>query len=293
MSRYSIKDIEHLSGIKAHTLRIWEQRFNIIQPQRTETNIRYYSDKDLRLVLNISMLRENGYKISDIVRFSHEEIISKVASVSESQVNYPDHIHALTVAMLDLDEEKFEKVMSTGILLYGFEQTIINIVYPFLNKIGILWMTGAVAPVQEHFIANLIRQKIIVAIDGQVVRQLPSSKKFILFNPEGEYHELGILFGNYILRARNHKVIYLGQSLPFEDLKFACKLHQPDYLLTSITTTQSPEEIQAYVNRLGSTFPGATILMTGFQVTRYDLYLPSNVNIIRHVNQLADLAEPV
>jgi MerR family transcriptional regulator, light-induced transcriptional regulator len=291
MSNYSIKDLEHLSGIKAHTLRIWEQRFNLISPGRTDTNIRYYSDKDLKLVLNISLLKEHGYKISDIVKLSFEELSKEVMSVSEKLVNYPDQIHSLTIAMIDLDEDRFEKTMSTSTLQFGFENTVINIIYPFLNRIGILWMTGSIAPAQEHFISNLIRQKIIVAIDGQLLRHTPDSKKFVLFNPEGEFHELGILFAAYLIRARNHKVIYLGQSLPFEDLKFVCDTHSPHYILASITTTREKEDLQEYVFRLNQAFPAVNILMTGLQVIKHELRLPSGVKIIRHARELIEAIE--
>lgn len=291
MSSYSIKDLEHLSGIKAHTLRIWEQRFNIISPGRSDTNIRYYGDKDLKLVLNISLLKEHGYKISEIAKLSPEELLKEVLSVSEGQLSYPDQIHSMTIAMIDLDEGRFEKTMSTSILQFGFENTVINIIYPFLNRIGILWMTGSIAPAQEHFISNLIRQKMIVAIDGQLLRDSPSSKKFILFNPEGEFHELGILFASYLIRARNHKVIYLGQSLPFEDLEFVCTLHKPHYIFTSITTTWEKDELQAYILRLSQAFPSMDVFMSGLQVVRHELQLPDNVKVIRHARQLIEAVE--
>src|SRR4028119_2082894 len=162
MSVYSIKDLEHLSGIKAHTLRIWEQRYNIIRPKRTDTNIRYYDDTDLKLVLNISLLKEHGFKISEIARMTMEDMSQEVLSLTDKNLRYSDQIQALTLSMIDLDEERFEKIMSTNALQVGFEQTMINIVYPFLIKIGVLWQTGAISPAQEHFISNLIRQKLTV-----------------------------------------------------------------------------------------------------------------------------------
>jgi len=159
MSNYSIKDLEQLSGIKAHTLRIWEQRYNIIAPKRTDTNIRTYDDRDLKLVLNIALLKDHGHKISEISKLSLDEMNREVIKISDRQQNYPDQIHALTISMIDLDEDRFEKIISTNILQFGFENTIINIVYPFLSRLGTLWVTGSVGPAQEHFISNLIRQK--------------------------------------------------------------------------------------------------------------------------------------
>lgn len=291
MSNYSIKDLEQLSGIKAHTLRIWEQRYNIINPKRTDTNIRTYDDKDLKLVLNIALLKDHDYKISEIAKLSLEELSKEVLSISEKQLNYPDQIHALTIAMLDIDEDRFEKIMATSILQFGFENTMINIIYPFLSRIGILWVTGSIGPAQEHFITNLIRQKIIVAIDGQVIRLDSEAKKYILFTPEGELHEIPLLFANYVLRARSNKVIYLGQSLPFSELQFVCELHKPDYLFSVITSTPGQDEIQQYVNRLGASFPTIKVLLTGYQVVAQGIDLPPNTDIIMNVKQLMEIAE--
>lgn len=290
MSTYSIKDLEHLSGIKAHTLRIWEQRYDIINPKRTDTNIRTYDDHDLKLVLNISLLKEHGYKISEIAKFTPEQMNGEVIAISDKTLSYPDQIHALTIAMIDLDEERFEKIMSTSILQFGFENTMVNIIYPFLSRIGTLWLTGSIGPAQEHFITNLIRQKTIVAIDGQVVKETASTKTYLVFTPEGEMHEMGILFANYILRARNNKVIYLGQSLPFEELKFVCELHKPDYVFTAITTVPGTSDVQEYVSKLGKAFPEMQVLLTGYQVIGQGLTLEPNTRIIPNVRQLMEIA---
>lgn len=291
MSNYSIKDLEQLSGIKAHTLRIWEQRYNIINPKRTDTNIRTYDDKDLKLVLNISLLKDHNYKISEIAKLSLEQLSKEVLTISDKQLNYPDQIHALTIAMIDIDEERFEKIMSINILQFGFENTMINIIYPFLSRIGTLWITGSIGPAQEHFITNLIRQKIVVAIDGQIIKPTADSKKYILYTPEGEFHEMPLLFANFILRARNNKVIYLGQSMPFSELEFICQHHKPDCLLTVITSTPGQDDIQQYINKLGNTFPDLKILLTGYQVIAQGLDLPKNTEVVSNVRQLMEFAE--
>lgn len=291
MSSYSIRDLEQLSGIKAHTLRIWEQRYNIIAPKRTDTNIRLYDDQDLKLVLNISLLKEHGYKISEISKMTAEEMNSEVVMISDRTLNYPDQIHALTISMIDLDEERFEKIISTNILQFGFENTMIHIIYPFLSRIGTLWVTGSVGPAQEHFISNLIRQKIIVAIDGQVVKQTPASRKFLLFLPEGELHEMGLLFANYMIRARGHKVIYLGQSLPFNEIEFAYKLHQPDYIFTAITSVPSSNDVQPYVDKLATHFPDATLLLTGYQIVGQDIHAKPNTIIVNKIDDLMEIAK--
>jgi DNA-binding transcriptional MerR regulator len=293
MSNYSIKDLESLSGIKAHTLRIWEQRYSIINPKRTDTNIRFYDDHDLKLVLNISLLKDHGYKISEIAKMSLEELSSEVVALSDKQLSYPDQIHALTIAMIDLDEERFEKIMSTNILQFGFENTMINIIYPFLSRIGTLWLAGSIGPAQEHFITNLIRQKMIVAIDGQVVKLNVNSKKFLLYTPEGEMHEIALLFANYILRSRNNKVIYLGQSMPFEELKFVVDIHKPDYIFTSITTTPGQEDVQNYLKKLANEFSQVQILVSGYQVVGQGLSLSENVSVVPNVRQLMEIASGI
>ena len=291
MSNYSIKDLEQLSGIKAHTLRIWEQRYNIINPKRTDTNIRTYDDKDLKLVLNIALLQAHDFKISAIAKLSLEELSKEVLAISDRQLNYPDQIHALTITMIDIDEERFEKIMATNVLHFGFENTMINIIYPFLGRIGTLWITGSIGPAQEHFITNLIRQKIIVAIDGQVLKLDANSKTYVLYTPEGELHEIPLLFANYVLWARNNKVVYLGQSMPFSELKFICELHKPDYLFSVITSTPGQDEIQQYVDKLGNSFPEVKVLLTGYQVVAQGIELPQNTEIVMNVKQLVAIAE--
>ena len=291
MTVYSIKDLEHLSGIKAHTLRIWEQRYKLVTPKRTDTNIRYYDDQDLKLILNVSLLKENGFKISKIAEMSEIDLKEKVIQITEQSSRFPDQIQALTLAMIDLDEDRFEKIISTNTLQIGFENSMINIIYPFLVKIGFLWQTGAINPAQEHFISHLIRQKIIVAIDGQVVKADKSSSKYMLYLPEGELHELSLLFSSYIIKSRNHKVIYLGQSLPLQDLQEAYNMHKPDYIMTVVTSTPGQDLIQEYVDLLASKFPEAELLFSGYQVIGQDIDIPSNGIIFNKIGDLIRFVE--
>ncbi|MDP4655696.1 MAG: MerR family transcriptional regulator [Algoriphagus sp.] len=289
MSTYSIKDLEQLSGIKAHTLRIWEQRYNLLQPKRTDTNIRFYDDDDLKLILNVALLNDNGVKISKIASMSPNELREEVMKLTERSLTHDDQIHALTICMIEMDEERFDKILSTNILKLGFEQTMLNVIYPFMSKIGVLWQTGAINPAQEHFISNLVRQKLIVAIDGQIPQQ--GGKKFLLFLPEGELHEISILFASYLIKSKGHKVIYLGQSTPNDDLLSVFKLHQPEYLLTVITTSPSSEYVQEYINALADRFASAQILVTGYQVLGQDLRFPENVSQISYIRDIKDLLE--
>ncbi|MGD1892118.1 MAG: MerR family transcriptional regulator [Cyclobacteriaceae bacterium] len=291
MSHYSIKDIEQLSGIKAHTLRIWEQRYKFILPKRTDTNIRYYDDEDLKLVLNIALLKDNGHKISKIAKMDRGTMRDEVLRQTEKNLRYPDQINALILAMVDLDEDRFEKIMATNILKLGFESTMINVVYPFLSKIGVLWQTGAINPAQEHFISNLIRQKLIVAIDGQYVNTQENSNKYLLYLPAGELHEITLLFICYLIKARHQKVVYFGQNLPFEDLKSIYNIHQPDYILTIITTSPPAHEIQDYVDQLASNFPNAEILLSGYQVIGQDVNTSENTHIFTRIEHFISFVE--
>jgi DNA-binding transcriptional MerR regulator len=289
VSTYSIKDLEQLSGIKAHTLRIWEQRYNLLQPMRTDTNIRFYDDASLKLILNVALLNDNGYKISKIANMSEAEMREEVVKLTEKTLTHDDQIHALTLCMIEMDEERFEKVLSTNILKIGFEQTMLNIIYPFMSKIGVLWQTGAINPAQEHFMSNLIRQKLIVAIDGQIYKG--GGKKFLLYLPEGEWHEISILFAAYLVKLKGHKLIYLGQNTPDEDLQIVYRLHQPEFLMTVITTSPNSEEVQDYIYSISERFKNSEIILSGYQIVGQDLDFPKNVKAMHYAKQLKEFIE--
>ncbi|MEP2671647.1 MAG: MerR family transcriptional regulator [Cyclobacteriaceae bacterium] len=262
MGSYSIKELETLSGIKAHTIRIWEKRHNIITPKRTATNIRYYSDEDLKKIINVSLLNNNGLKISKIAQMSDPELKSEIVQLTSIKGETSIFIDQLVVCMIDMVEEQFEKLLSHLIMKFGFEKTVTEIVYPFLEKIGILWQTGNITPAQEHFISNLVRQKIIVAIDSLPFPKQEASK-IVLFLPENELHEIGLLFYHYIAKNLGYKTFYLGQHLPYEDLKQVCTIHQPEIIITSIIASQRPQKITEYLEKLGQDFAQSRILVGG------------------------------
>jgi MerR family transcriptional regulator, light-induced transcriptional regulator len=289
VSTYSIKDLEQLSGIKAHTLRIWEQRYNLLSPKRTDTNIRFYDDDDLKLILNVALLNDNGFKISKIASMDRPEMREEVMKLTERSLTHDDQIHALTICMIEMDEERFEKILSSNIIKLGFEQTMMNIIYPFMSKIGVLWQTGAINPAQEHFISNLVRQKLIVAIDGQVLAA--NGKKFLLFLPEGELHEISILFATFLIKNKGHKVIYLGQNTPNEDLSQVYDIHRPDFLMTVITTSPALDQVEEYFIGLSNRFANAEILVTGYQVIGQDLKFPANVRQLNYIKDIKDFLE--
>ena len=291
MAIYSIKDLENLSGIKAHTLRIWEQRYRIFTPSRTETNIRSYTDEELKRVLNIALLQDKGgFKISAIANMSEAEMASHILHLSESQFDFPDQIQALTLAMLDLDEAKFQLLTKNMIQVHGFESYMLHVIYPFMRRLGTLWLSGSVGPAQEDFISHLIRQKLISNIDSQDLSLKPEAKKFLLYLPEGELHEIGLLFANYVFRARKHSVVYLGQSLPYEELILAYEIHQPDYIFSVFTSEPNVELIDAYVAQMAKDLPNSQVLLTGYQILQPERQIPSNIQVIPDFQGLIDLA---
>ena len=279
MAIYAIKDLEKLSGIKAHTIRIWEQRYKLIQPKRTQTNIRYYGDAELKLLLQISLLNKNGIKISKIATLTHQQITEKVASISEANFEYDTQMDAIAISMIEMDEIKFDRIISTYIHQLGFERTMSEVIYPFLERLGVLWLTGSITPVQVNFVSCLIRQKAIVAIDQEPIISDPNAPKFILFLPERETQELSLLFIQFLMRSRGQKVIYIGQHITINDLIDACKIHNPDYLYT-IINEPVPQSLQAYINTLAEQFPTTKLLLTGYQVASQHIRLPDNVSIL-------------
>ncbi|MBU2940021.1 MerR family transcriptional regulator [Lacinutrix sp. C3R15] len=234
MSRYTMAQIVTLTGVKAHTLRKWETRYNFLDPERTDTNIRYYSDLQLKKLLNISVLTRKGYRISKIDKMSDDEIY-KIISDSLEEGDYEDEISALVISMLDMDEVRFNELLRTHIVKNGLLATITELVYPFLNKVGVLWGMNKVMPAQEHFISNLIKKKMFASID-----LLPyphkDSPSILMFLVEGEHHEIGLLLAYYIAREMGWKVYYLGQNVPIDNIKQVVEEIKPEYLLTMFVT---------------------------------------------------------
>lgn len=266
MAHYSIKDLEKLSGVKAHTIRIWEKRYNLIQPERTDTNIRTYSDDELKKLLNIAILNSNGLKISKIAKLKPEEMNIALTGIVESDSKFEVSIDSLVVAMVDLDRRKFEKILADCTLRMGFEDTCIQVLYPFLQKVGLMWQTDSINPAQEHFISNLIRQKLYVAIDSLYSADLEGKPKVVMYLPEGEMHELGLLFYRYLMERRGFNTIYLGQSVPFNDLVYTAKAHQADFVVTAFVASITPDKMEAYLKGLASKFDGKQIIATGGQM---------------------------
>jgi MerR family transcriptional regulator, light-induced transcriptional regulator len=286
-STYSIKDLEHLTGVKAHTLRIWEKRYQVVTPSRTSTNIRYYTDEDLKKLLNISILNRHGFKISSIANLPNSELSQKIISISNKTFDSNSKVESLIIAMIEMNEVKFEKDLSNMILNLGFENTFNQVLIPFFEKVGLLWQIGTIYPGQEHFMTNLIRQKMIVAIDGLVSEETPKIRRtFVLYLPDGELHEIGLLYYSYIIQKMGHKVIYLGQMVPFDDLVQIAEKHNPDGFVAFITSSLSNENINEHLSKLALHFSGRKILVSGLQFKINDLQLPEEVTLITNTTEL-------
>ena len=238
MNVFTIKDLENLSGIKAHTIRVWEQRYDFLKPQRTDTNIRYYHSHELKTVLDISLLNKYGYKISDLSRMSRDEHKSKIVLLSDKEALQDRLVNDLITYMVDFDIESFEEVLDTHALLHGIGKTIDRLIFPFLDRISILWIAGHINLAQEHLISLVIRQKLIVGIQRSPAPR-PDSKTVLLFLPEGEHHELGLLYICYLLKSHGAHVLYLGADLPLRDLEAVCHSRNPDFLYSHLTTVGS------------------------------------------------------
>lgn len=278
MNRFSIKDIEVLTGIKSHTLRIWEQRYGIIEPKRTETNIRFYDNNDLRYLLNVSLLSKMGYKISKISKLKQDEIANLISDYSSSVSDSQDKLNLLVKCALELDEFTFEKVLSDEILENGITKTMINLVFPFLNHLGFLWSAGTLNPSYEHFVVSLIKTKLMVSIDklgyGDVAKD---KKRVLLFLPEGESHEIGLLFANFLFKYAGHHTIYLGQNLPCMEISPVIKNYKPDIVFTSMVSGYTVEEMKSMIVLLTDLCKHCEFLITGGCFLQANLKLPKRV----------------
>jgi len=288
MAEYSIKDLERISGVKAHTIRIWEKRYGIVEPKRTDSNIRFYCDTDVKKLMNVSILLHHGYKISKLAILDPQELSKKVLEVSMISNGHNSQVENLVVAMIEMDESKFEKILNMTIIKEGFENTVFKVLHPFFERIGVLWQTGSINPAHEHFISNLVKQKIYVAIDSIAVPSGNDTKKFLLFLPEWELHDLGLLVYDYLIKSRGFKVIYLGQNVPEDDVYSVTEFLQPDYYLVSFANTIEKEKLEAYILRLAVRYPEKKIFITGHQTAILSCELPSNITIVNSALQFSN-----
>ena len=287
MDAFTIKDLENLSGIKAHTIRIWEQRYQFLNPSRTDTNIRYYTNEELITLLNIALLNKYGYKISHIDKMQPIEMKERILSLTQSEAQLERIVNELIECMVDLRIEDFESVLDFQITNKGIEKTITQIILPFLERIGILWVTSRVNPAQEHLVTNIIRQKLIVGIE-KTSPALQANSTALLFLPEGEHHELGILFMYYLLKARGVKVLYLGANVPIKDVLYVADLKVPTFVYTHLTSVANNFNFEKFLTRVGANLPKYSVLVSGLLTQTYKKAVPSNVNLKRSLPEVMD-----
>jgi len=287
MNAFTIKDLENLTGIKAHTIRIWEQRYSFLKPQRTGTNIRYYNNEELKRILNISLLNKYGYKISHIDRMSESEINNKILMLSNTQAQQERMINELIQSMVDMNLEKFEDALDEFITAKGIEKAINHIIFPFMERVGVLWMAGHIIPAQEHLVSNIVRQKIIVGIES-VNTHVYLNKTGLMFLPEGEYHELGLLFIHYLLKSRGIKVIYLGANVPIDDVEFVVNAKKPDFIYTHLTSVSHGFSFDRFLNQASKKFENMPVIISGRLALTYEKRIPPKIIFKRSLHEVTE-----
>jgi DNA-binding transcriptional MerR regulator len=284
MSSYTIKDLEKISGIKAHTIRIWEQRYNFLQPQRTETNIRSYSAEELKVILNVSLLNKYGFKISHIDKMSSEQMEEKIVSLSQLDAQKERVVNALIKEMVSLNMVAFERQLDLYIGQKGIEKAINEIIFPYLERVGILWVTNHINPAQEHLATNIVRQKIILGIE-RLTPLLTYTKRIVLFLPEGEYHELGLLYVHFLLKQKGIYVDYLGTNVPIVDLKYLTEFKKVDYLYCHITMPARSFKLDKFFTNLSTINQQIPIILSGLMIQEYKGKISPNIHLKRSLSE--------
>lgn len=275
MGSYTMSQVETLTGIKSHTLRVWERRYELLKPSRTSTNIRYYSDGEVRKLLNISILMNNGYRISKINNLENEEFNDLILNLKSSYSDkFEDDINRLILCMIDMNEFAFEQIFQQNVMKNGLLTTITNLIYPFLNQVGLLWTTNKTIPSQEHFMSNLIRQKIITAID-LLNNPDDGAPRIILFLPEDESHEIGLLLASYIAKNLGWRVYYLGQNVPIMNLDKVYELTNAKVFFTMFVAPKKEKYFMKFSEKVHQI--DATIFVSGNFDTNY---ITSNIQYI-------------
>ena len=288
-STFSIKNLENLSGIKAHTLRIWEKRYNLLEPERTDTNIRRYSLDSLRKLLNITLLYNHGFKISKIASLETTEIPKLVRSIALKANSEQVSINAFKLAMINFDYELFDTNYEEILQHHNFEYLFMNIFMPLMKELGILWQTGAISPSHEHFITNLVKQKIHLQTEYLQKNKFEQKNHpiFVLFLPENEIHELGILYLNYLILSKGHRTIFLGQSLQTSSLQTLYSYETKYYFVSYITVEPSKDEIMPYLhnfyNKILENQDSKLILFGPQQIAIDKEKLPKKIETFRSV----------
>lgn len=292
-NRFSIKDLENLTGIKAHTIRIWEKRYNLLEPKRTDTNIRYYDLENFQKLLNISFLNNNGYKISKISKISEPEILELVKTIAINEDSNNHAINSFKLAMLNFDQKLFFKTYDSLLTEKSFSYIFHEVFVPMLNNIGILWQTDTITPAHEHFICSLIRQKIISNTEKAHLKSVNESKKtFVLYLPDNEIHELGLLYLNYEIINNGFHSIFLGPSVPIENLKDLQNYYDDITYISYFTIKPEKENVLDYIDTFTKEIlesSNSKFWILGYMLTQVDLEnLPDNIKTFNSIKTLTE-----
>ena len=287
---FSIKELETISGIKAHTIRIWEQRYHFLKPSRTATNIRTYSNEELKTLLTVALLNRYGYKISRIDEMPPDQRHEAVLRLGNAEARNEFLVNELIGCMVDLRSLDFETILNNYIREEGLERTITTLVFQFLEKVGILWQTDRVNPAQEHIVSNIIRQKIICGIEHLPMPQ-QTDPLFLLFLPEGEFHEMGLLFVYYLLKKKSVPVIYLGANVPGKDIDYIMEIKKPRYLYMHLTTLPKQVKFERLLQQAAEY--DSTTILSGFLAEEYRKPLADNILFLKSLPEVMQYIDAV
>ncbi|HSJ11724.1 MAG TPA: MerR family transcriptional regulator [Gillisia sp.] len=291
---FSIKDLEHLSGVKAHTIRIWEKRYNILTPERTDTNIRTYDVCNLQKILNVTFLNDHGYKISRIAKLSEPEISKMVKEVAASSSVQSRAINSFKIAMINFDQALFNKTYNSLLETKTFQKIFHEVFIPLLDEIGLLWQTDTINPVHEHFLVGLIKQKLYLNI-AQLENEgnYRDESLYVLFLPENEIHDLGILYLNYELNLNQRKTIYLGPSMPIKDMKYLLEIHTNPKFISYLTI--APREIPEFIQEFDKELCQDSVKelnLFGARIQSLDpTRQPSHIKLYKSITEFANTLE--
>ncbi|NKI33507.1 MerR family transcriptional regulator [Croceivirga thetidis] len=291
---FSIRDLENLSGIKAHTIRIWEKRYGLLSPERTSTNIRTYSLKSLQKLLNVTLLYNNGYKISKIAKIPESEIPVTVREIVAKNSEKSHAINAFKLAMVNFDQNLFISTYNGLLAERSFREIFNEVFIPLLNELGLLWQTDTISPSHEHFVTHLIKQKIFTNVEKlQTVDPTRTDKIFVLYLPENEIHELGLLYLNYEIILKGYKTIFLGQSMPLESMIDLKKYYDNIHFVSYFTITPTKDNLQKYIKEFIKYLApdsGSSLWILGRMIQFLDEdKLPNNIKTFNSIERLISI----
>lgn len=293
MSNYTIKQLELVSGIKAHTIRMWERRYNLFTPRRTDTNIRRYSTEDVQLILNISQLLRNGYKISKLASKSLDEIVQlTLNNANKTTISAEMELEPLFLSLFSFDQQSLKSALKKKIADKGLETAYESIFIPLLYKIGVLWQTGMLKTTHEHFVSNIIKHLIISDIEN-LNEPKPNAPLALFFLPEGEYHEIGLLYFTYIAKKKGLRTLYIGQSIPVEDVISTSLELKPSILFTSSSTAISKLNLNEFTKIVRKNLKGCHLCITGYKANQDRYKMPKDINIIPAADSFSRIIKSV